>query len=191
MGKSTYIMTWKGFRLGGTVDHDSHPQLQQSLSPAGPFPVRHSEQIPRSTSPMGQLIPRFSESTANSPLAGESQVAERSPPVVDPPAVSRRKSDHNAKQQTTLRNKFSLMRFRHASDPQLSASYNQAGTPPVPSLPPRKSIPPPLFLIHKRLNQNIFVDCCCFSIFKRLQSSLHHLRLATRNLLQNGRTGSN
>ncbi|KKZ64014.1 hypothetical protein EMCG_01675 [[Emmonsia] crescens] len=133
-------MTWKGFRFGGTVDHDSHPQLQQSLSPAGPFPVRHSEQIPRSTFPMGQLIPRFSESTANSPLAGESQVAERSPPVVDPPAVSRRKSDHNAKQQTTLRNKFSLMRFRHASDPQLSASYNQAGTPPVPSLPPPPTI---------------------------------------------------
>ncbi|OAX81132.1 hypothetical protein ACJ72_04525, partial [Emergomyces africanus] len=137
MGKSTYIMTWKGFRLGGSaVDHDSQPQ--RSLSP-GPSPVRHSEQIPRSTFTMGQLIPRFLESTASSPLAGEPQVAEPSPPN-DHPTVSGIKSDHNAKQQSTLRNKFSLMRFRHASDPQLSASYQQAGTPPLPALPPPPTI---------------------------------------------------
>jgi hypothetical protein len=36
------------------------------------------------------------------------------------------------------RNRFSFMRLRHASDPQLSKSYAKAGqqdTPPVPSLP--------------------------------------------------------
>ncbi|OAS99302.1 guanyl-nucleotide exchange factor, variant [Blastomyces dermatitidis ER-3] len=139
MGKFSYIMTWKGFRLGGTDDHDS--QLQQSLSP-GSVPVRHSEQIPRSPLTMGQLIPRFSESTANSPLVGESKVVEpSSPPPDEPPAASRSTSDHNAKQQMTLRNRFSLMRFRHASDPQLSVSYNEAGTPPpVPSLPPPPTI---------------------------------------------------
>ncbi|EEH07661.1 protein transporter sec73 [Histoplasma capsulatum G186AR] len=126
-------MTWKGFRFGGPVGHDSQPQ--QSLSPA-PVPVRHSEQIPRSTFTMGQLIPRLSESNANSPLVGESGIAERSHPHDNPPAASRNTSDHNAKQQISLRNRFSLMRFRHASDPQLSASYNETGTPPVPSLPP-------------------------------------------------------
>ncbi|OJD16760.1 hypothetical protein AJ78_03098 [Emergomyces pasteurianus Ep9510] len=137
MGKSIHIMTWKGFRLGGsTVDHDSQPQ--QSLSP-GLFPVRHSEQIPRSTFTMGQLIPRFLESTANSPLAGEPKVTEHSPPD-DRPAVSGIKADHDAKQQGALRNKFSLMRFRHASDPQLSASYQQAGTHPLPELPPPPTI---------------------------------------------------
>ncbi|PGH08967.1 hypothetical protein GX51_01024 [Blastomyces parvus] len=134
-------MTWKGFRFGGTDGTDGHDsQPSRPLSP-GPVPVRHSEQVPRSAFTMGQLIPRFSESTANSPLAGESKLVDHSPPSDEPPAASRTTSDHNAKQQMTLRNRFSLMRFRHASDPQLSASYNEAGTPPpVPSLPPPPTI---------------------------------------------------
>lgn len=41
----------------------------------------------------------------------------------------------------SLRSRFSFMRLRHASDPQLSKSYAKAEQkpPPVPSLPPRKS----------------------------------------------------
>lgn len=33
--------------------------------------------------------------------------------------------------------RFSLMKFRHASDPQISKSYAAAEVPPVPPMPPR------------------------------------------------------
>ncbi|PGH13375.1 hypothetical protein AJ79_03654 [Helicocarpus griseus UAMH5409] len=133
MTKSTSIMPWrKGLRFGAPDDHNSHQQHR--LNPE-PSPARHSEQIPRSSSPMGHLVPRLSESTTNSPLAGEFKATEH--PTPDGSAVgSRRNLDHSSKQQNTRRNRFSLMRFRHASDPQLSASYNEAETtPPVPPLP--------------------------------------------------------
>lgn len=44
------------------------------------------------------------------------------------------------RRQSLRRNRFSMLRFRHASDPQLSSSYAQADpdAPPVPPLPPRK-----------------------------------------------------
>jgi hypothetical protein len=43
--------------------------------------------------------------------------------------------------QPARRNRFSMLRIRHASDPQLSASYARSApnSPAVPPLPPRKS----------------------------------------------------
>ncbi|KAK2750466.1 hypothetical protein FQN55_002066 [Onygenales sp. PD_40] len=127
-------MPWKGFRFGTASDgRESH------LTSPDPPPLRHSEQIPRSTFSVAHLIPRISESTSHSPLAGESQTPEPSPPSRSPAGPGGH-TDHTAKQQSTKRNRFSLMRFRHASDPQLSASFNQADSPPVPSLPPPPTI---------------------------------------------------
>ncbi|EEH40574.2 hypothetical protein PAAG_09027 [Paracoccidioides lutzii Pb01] len=133
-------MPWKGCRLGAD---DRNSQPHHSVNPES-APARHSEHIPRSNSAMDQLAPRLSESTANSPLAGEPGGAERSERTLSDngPAGSGGKSVPNAKQQgTTIFNRFSLMRFRHASDPQLSTSYNEAETPPVPSL-----LPPPTII---------------------------------------------
>ena len=41
-------------------------------------------------------------------------------------------------QQAPKSHRFSLLRFRHASDPELSASYTADEIPPVPAIP-RKS----------------------------------------------------
>ncbi|OAL62228.1 hypothetical protein A7C99_6805 [Trichophyton rubrum] len=50
----------------------------------------------------------------------------------------------------TKRNRFSLMRFRHASDPQLSSSYQNSEPPPVPKL-----FPPPTIITTSPTNHNL------------------------------------
>lgn len=50
------------------------------------------------------------------------------------------KSSENS--ASTKRNRFNMLRFRHASDPQLSATYSQSekDVPQVPQVPPRKCL---------------------------------------------------
>ncbi|KAF3480423.1 uncharacterized protein GIQ15_05770 [Arthroderma uncinatum] len=50
----------------------------------------------------------------------------------------------------TKRNRFSLMKFRHASDPQLSSSYQNSEPPPVPKL-----LPPPTIITTSPTNNNL------------------------------------
>ncbi|KAL2813987.1 hypothetical protein BJX63DRAFT_206794 [Aspergillus granulosus] len=140
-------MHWKGLRLGALYDSESkrhlaEPQLQS----------RHSEQLSRPTQSTSNLAPRNSESSPRSPtfagddddhgegggykgiFAGNTSLKAKIPNALQ---TSR---DH-----LHLRgNRFSLMRLRHASDPQLSKSYAKGEpdpqTPPVPNIPPPPTI---------------------------------------------------
>jgi hypothetical protein len=138
-------MHWKGLRLGALYDsekrHLTEPQIQS----------RHSEQLHRPTQSTTNLAPRNSESLPRSPIsaeddndhgesggnkgtffAGNTSLKSKLPSAL-----------HASRDNLHMRgNRFSLMRLRHASDPQLSKSYAkgeaEAQTPPVPSIPPRK-----------------------------------------------------
>ncbi|WEW57829.1 hypothetical protein PRK78_003296 [Emydomyces testavorans] len=118
-------MPWKGLRLGG-VGQKSGSEKAQKWDPCAPS--RLSEQLPRAIYSSEQIAPRASES-----LVAPSNV----------PSMSFDNGERNItgspgriiRAQNTKRNRFSLLRFRHASDPQLSASYQDAERPPVPSIP--------------------------------------------------------
>ncbi|KAJ5365351.1 SEC7-like alpha orthogonal bundle [Penicillium concentricum] len=124
-------MHWKGLRL----------VADKKQSTIEPGQSRRSEHLPR---PYPPAEPRLSESIPRSglsdnPVNSELQVPEdnESNGVHQPDFAP---SEGN---RPSLRHKrFSFMRLRHASDPQLSKSYVKAGqnTPPVPSLPPPKII---------------------------------------------------
>ncbi|KAL3467172.1 hypothetical protein BJX64DRAFT_191941 [Aspergillus heterothallicus] len=141
-------MHWKGLRLGALYDSESKrhladPQLQS----------RHSEQLSRPTQSTSNLAPRNSESSPRSPspagdeedhgegggikggiFAGNTSLKSKIPNAL-----------HASRDNLHLRgNRFSLMRLRHASDPQLSKSYAKgeadAQAPPVPNIPPPPTI---------------------------------------------------
>ncbi|KKK12862.1 hypothetical protein ARAM_006487 [Aspergillus rambellii] len=128
-------MHWKGLRIGTLYDSESKRNLAEP-----PLRSRHSEQLSRSTLSATNLVPRNSESSPRSPtLSGPGDDDQ------DDPDVGR--NDMHPHQ--TRQNRFSIMRLRHASDPQLSKSYAKAEgdtAPPLPQMPPRKfhhSCPPP------------------------------------------------
>ncbi|KAL2872588.1 Arf family guanine nucleotide exchange factor SYT1 [Aspergillus lucknowensis] len=140
-------MHWKGLRLGAFHDNESkrqwtEPQLQ----------ARHSEQLPRITQSTTNLAPRNSEASPRSPTAagpdgelGESGVGNKNAlPAVNAPLKSIIPNAlHSSRDNSNWRrNRFSLMRLRHASDPQLSKSYAKGETvaPPVPDIPPPPTI---------------------------------------------------
>ncbi|OQE41887.1 hypothetical protein PENCOP_c004G04697 [Penicillium coprophilum] len=125
-------MHWKGLRL--VAD-----KRQSTIEPGQ---SRRSEHLPR---PYPPAEPRLSESIprselSDSPVNPGLQVPDDngSNGVTQPDFAGSPEGD-----RPNLRHKrFSFMRLRHASDPQLSKSYVKAGqdTPPVPSLPPPKII---------------------------------------------------
>lgn len=122
-------MHWKGLRLV------ADGKRQSTMDPQGLS--RRSEHLPR---PYPPAEPRLSESIPRTPGLSESVNPEL-------PAPDDNGSNHGVAQpdfagpssdRSSVRHKrFSFMRLRHASDPQLSKSYVRAGqdTPPVPSLP--------------------------------------------------------
>ncbi|KAE8144535.1 hypothetical protein BDV25DRAFT_91292 [Aspergillus avenaceus] len=138
-------MYWKGLRIGTSDGND--PKRRSLVEPQS-VSSRHSEQIPRPTLSTTNLAPRRSES------------APRSPPLVGPDepdhtdstgaalAESRSHTPGKTQHATTglsvndgsnwRFNRFSFMRLRHASDPQLSKTYakGEEDVPPVPNLPP-------------------------------------------------------
>ncbi|KXG54587.1 SEC7-like, alpha orthogonal bundle [Penicillium griseofulvum] len=124
-------MHWKGLRLV------ADGKRQSTFEPQ----ARHSEQLPR---PYPPAEPRLSESisrSSDSPVNQGLQVPDDngSHHAVSQPDLA----EPSEGDRPSLRHKrFSFMRLRHASDPQLSKSYVKAGqdTPPVPSLPPPKII---------------------------------------------------
>lgn len=112
--------------------------------------VRHSEQNPRPSPTRSPLARRQSDngprpyvetSLQQAPLIGGAgaygqQLNTTNDAVPDPTLPSSTESI-----QPVRRNRFSMLRFRHASDPQLSASYARSAhsSPSAPPVPPRKS----------------------------------------------------
>ena len=157
-------MPWKGLRIGVSDGPDSQ---KQSVVDRPQPQSRHSEQLPRPSLSTSNLVPRHSESTPRSPRLtgaddddgddddddanGDSRACHlgapegrtdtnrpASPNSGNSPASP---SPGEALSGSLRRNRFSFMKLRHASDPQLSKSYAKAEQkpPPVPSIPPRKS----------------------------------------------------
>lgn len=130
-------MHWKGLRLGA----DGSSKRRSIIEPH--TQARHSEHFPRPPPPTSE--PRYSETISRS--HGLSDVPEGtddgSGPAMD--ASTDRGREHGIARtdfagpstdtHSVRRNRFSFMRLRHASDPQLSKSYTQAEAPPMPSLP--------------------------------------------------------
>ncbi|QQK40182.1 Guanyl-nucleotide exchange factor, putative [Penicillium digitatum] len=126
-------MHWKGLRLV------ADGKRQSTMEPQGQ--PRHSEHLPR---PFAPAEPRLSESIPRSSGLPDGLNTGLHPPNDD-------RSNHGVAQPdfagpsdrpSSRHKRFSFMRLRHASDPQLSKSYVKAGqnTPPVPSLPPPRII---------------------------------------------------
>lgn len=127
---------------------------------------RHSEDMFRTNSSMGHLPLNSSGSVGPSPLSQESGFL--------PPSHAGHENRSEAPlsttrpPQATRQNRFSLLKFRHASDPQLSSTYNaQAQAPPLPTFPPSKSFPLPV-----RPSIQFGADCL------RLYSSYNHYHLS-------------
>ncbi|KAL4986041.1 hypothetical protein BDW68DRAFT_164019 [Aspergillus falconensis] len=130
-------MHWKGLRLGALNDSESKRNSAEPQS-------RHSEQLARSTLSATNLPPRISESSARSPTFtgpdDDVQGNNGAPAAENTSLKSKVPNAFYASRDALNRggNRFSLMRLRHASDPQLSKSYAkaEAGVPPVPNIPP-------------------------------------------------------
>lgn len=128
-------MHWKGLRIGTSDTHDSK---RHSI-----FDPRFSEQLPRPTLSTTQVPSRRSESAPRLAVTESDANTQTAPPGI---AVHDSKMGTPAAALThgatpsSRRNRFSFMKLRHASDPQLSRSYakGEQDVPPVPSLPPRK-----------------------------------------------------
>lgn len=128
-------MHWKGLRIGASDKHDSK----------GPSVVdpRHSVQLSRPTLSTTEVPSRRSETAPQAPLVTiPDENTQTATPggytanvsKMEPPSLP------HAGSASSRRNRFSFMKLRHASDPQLSRSYakGEQDAPPVPSLPPRK-----------------------------------------------------
>ncbi|KAJ5888674.1 hypothetical protein N7495_008715 [Penicillium taxi] len=135
-------MHWKGLRL--VADGPKRQSANETQAQA-----RRSEHLPRPSPPA--IEPRLSEATHRAlNLAPEHGVMEPprglEVPETEPnPGVTQTdlaSSSHGEPQPNLRRNRFSFMRIRRASDPQLSKTYAKDGEdiPPVPSLPPPKII---------------------------------------------------
>ncbi|KAJ5140433.1 hypothetical protein N7448_003841 [Penicillium atrosanguineum] len=136
-------MHWKGLRLVA----DGSSKRQSTIEPQ--TQARRSEHLPRPSPP--ETEPRYSEALPRSPgldmpvevrdtTRGDDAPADTGPDhkVARTDFAGHSSSGLSAGTPSLRRNRFSFMRLRHASDPQLSKSYAKAArdTPPVPSLPP-------------------------------------------------------
>lgn len=122
-------MPWRGLKAG-LANRDA-----RSRSPAVDSQLpRHSDQLPRI---------RGSSENLPSPLSHEVQLAQdgNEEGEQDSAALDSPNGEHELKLRparthgTPRHHRFSLLRFRHASDPQLSTSYAASEPPPVPSIP--------------------------------------------------------
>lgn len=135
-------MHWKGLRLVA----DGSSKRQSTIEPQ--TQARRSEHLPRPSPP--ETEPRYSEALPRSPgldmpvdvddtTRADDVLAELGPGhgVARTDLAGPSSSGLSADTPSLRRNRFSFMRLRHASDPQLSKSYAKAAqdTPPVPSLP--------------------------------------------------------
>ncbi|KAJ5677592.1 uncharacterized protein N7477_003225 [Penicillium maclennaniae] len=134
-------MHWKGLRLVA----DGSSKRQSTIEP--PTQARRSEHLPRPSPP--ETEPRHSEALSRSPgldmpvdvrdaKRGVDALAESGPDhgVAPTDFAGESSSGLSADTPSLRRNRFSFMRLRHASDPQLSKSYAKAArdTPPAPTI---------------------------------------------------------
>ena len=139
------IMPWKGLRShtagGRRSRRHSFLEKKDTQFPEGHERVSSSGPIAQQTDttdhrPISQLS---SESISGNPI----QIAQATPSDVDQTRENVPQTTRNGNAVTVPRSyRFSLLRLRHASDPQLSRSYNTSApsqTPPVP-VPTSKSL---------------------------------------------------
>lgn len=143
-------MHWNRLRLAAAEGHDLNNHHSKRHSSLFPLFSRHSEHVPRPSASATNLECRHSESgprpdhldapeldgrRASQPNNNDGHITENSAGS----SVLRVSTDAS---RAGKRRPFSLLRSRHASDPQLSASYasTDPDAPPVPPLnmPPRK-----------------------------------------------------
>ena len=112
--------------------------------------ARRSEHIPRPSPSSSPLDRRVSDSGPRPNV--EDDTAVNGEKVERPSIYERDNSNHGSgttgfsvastseTSASMKRNRFSMLRFRHASDPQLSVTYSQSekDVPPMPQIPPRK-----------------------------------------------------
>lgn len=112
--------------------------------------ARRSEHVPRPSPSSSQLDRRVSDSGPR-PNVEEGTVVDGAK-VERPNIYEHDNSNHGSgttgfsvastseTSASMKRNRFSMLRFRHASDPQLSVTYSQSekDVPPMPQVPPRK-----------------------------------------------------
>jgi hypothetical protein len=147
-------MHWNKLRLAPTDGNGNGAKRYSSLFPS--YASRHSEHVHRPAVSRTRLDRRLSDSgprpqledaegsdaRSDDPLSGTNHASnghvedENDPPRASPLATA------PERRPSLNRNRFSMLRFRHASDPQLSSTYAQADpdAPPVPDIriPPRK-----------------------------------------------------
>jgi hypothetical protein len=139
-------MPWKSLRPN--PNDGSMSKRHSTLFTTSHF--RHSEQNARPQPPRSPLSRRQSDngprphmeaSGHSSPLIGGADDHGRSLNATNESTPDTTTLSSMGSTQPARRNRFSMLRFRHASDPQLSASYARSAqmTPSVPPLPPRKS----------------------------------------------------
>lgn len=174
-------MPWKGLRIGVSDDPDSK---KQSVVDRSQPQSHHSEQLPRPSLSTSNLVPWHSCSPRltgaddddgdddDDDVDGDSRACHLGAPggrtdgsrpaSPNPGNTPTSPSPGEALGASLRRNRFSFMKLRHASDPQLSKSYAKAEQkpPPVPSIPPRK------FLLWTTFS----IPCSCVSWLCRRQS---------------------
>lgn len=112
--------------------------------------ARRSEHVPRPSPSSSQLDRRLSDSGPRPNVEGSGlddqkperpNLYERDDSINGSGVTGFSVASSSENSASMKRSRFSMLRFRHASDPQLSTSYSQSASdvPPVPQIPPRKT----------------------------------------------------
>lgn len=140
-------MHWKGLRLTATDGSNNGSKRYSAIFPSSAF--RHSEHGPRPSTPSATQLARRQSDSGPCSRIDEAESDAVQPTTAERPdeptenANATPPETPTERRQSLRRSRFNMLRFRHASDPQLSSSYAQADpdAPPVPPLPPRKFYP--------------------------------------------------
>ncbi|KAI9824511.1 MAG: hypothetical protein M1819_000866 [Sarea resinae] len=127
-------MPWKGLRF----TRDNEAELVQGKSPEHPEDIRYSEQLHRGPAQSSLLSP-----PTDIPLPA----SHSGTPAVSigsaRPSISDRPASPPIQEQTPRHRRFSMLKFRHASDSQLALrakAQSEEAVPPVPALPDTPAI---------------------------------------------------
>ncbi|KMU85372.1 guanyl-nucleotide exchange factor Sec74 [Coccidioides immitis H538.4] len=154
-------MPWKGLKMSGVGQKDGSQKPQRT----DPGRLDHASRTAHSRDKIGS---RGSES-----LTFAQKVPSTS--FDNGGRDSTRLADRLLRAQNTKRNRFSLLRFRHASDPQLSASYQEAEAPPIPPIP--ESAQPPKIITTSPTTDDLDQAAKRKSIFKMSHPKAPHEKI--------------
>jgi hypothetical protein len=130
-------MQRNGGRGEQSTEEDGNRDLRRHSAFSASSPSSHCENAPRPSPSMDHLpSSRTAGSAGPSPLAREFGL--ESPPTGENKDLNPMDAAGSTLHEPTPKqHRFSLMKFRHASDPQLSTTYSaQSAAPPVPNFPP-------------------------------------------------------